>query len=493
MIKRFKNPRAQFPKFTGINGLFRLKVFYQILFIIIVMILFLGIQAYMNVRIINTMQKTTKTLSGETTFRLHQISQLKQDVAKLQIAYLETLNNGNPASFNLNISLLEKSTVFLWLDAEDKKDIIEKLSTIKRLLKTTPNKTIYETLKNELLDLTLRINDIESQLSSSFVQGLVNNDRFLSESKMNGILIVIISSLFSLFLGIIIVNSISTPLQKLIELMNKVSEGNFAVRFNENRKDEFGVVMNGFNHMIGNIVEMQQSIKKYTDDLESKNIEMERFIYTVSHDLQSPLITIKGFAGSILRDIGNGRTERLASDVRRIEGAASKMQQFLKDLLELSRIGRIINASSAFSITEAAMEVIELLQGPIEKNGVKISMMKDMPVVRGDRQRILEVLQNLIENAIKFSGTVKRPQIEIGYINIENRPTFFVRDNGPGIDDAYHQKIFGLFDKLEPNSEGTGIGLAIVKRIIELHHGRIWVESSLGHGATFFFTVNERA
>jgi len=237
--------------------------------------------------------------------------------------------------------------------------------------------------------------------------------------------------------------------------------------------------------------EIENIIKQQVVDLESKNAEMERFTYTVSHDLKSPLITIKGFSGSILEDLKGSNLTRVESDIKRIQNAAEKMQQLLDDLLELSRIGRMINPASQFSVTIVANEVVDLLHGIINAKNVNVNVDQNMPNVFADQQRLKEVIQNLMENAIKFFENEPSPTIEIGVKLENNKNIFYVKDNGPGIAPQYHQKIFGLFDKLNPQSDGSGIGLAIVKRIIELHNGKIWVESELTKGATFYFTINE--
>jgi signal transduction histidine kinase len=135
-------------------------------------------------------------------------------------------------------------------------------------------------------------------------------------------------------------------------------------------------------------------------------------------------------------------------------------------------------------------EAVELVHGRIQNGGIQVSIQEDLPTVYGDRPRLLEVLQNLIDNAAKFIGDQENPRIEIGLRGHENGlPVFYVRDNGMGIEPAHHDRIFGLFNKLDTTSEGTGIGLSLVKRIIEVHGGRIWVESEPQKGATFLFTL----
>jgi signal transduction histidine kinase/CHASE3 domain sensor protein len=230
--------------------------------------------------------------------------------------------------------------------------------------------------------------------------------------------------------------------------------------------------------------------EKYVRQLEAQRIELEQFTYTVSHDLKSPLITIKGFLGMLVKDAEEGNIERLQSDVNRISAAASKMEDLLDDLLELSRIGRIANEPVDVSLDKLAHEVAETLHGAIAEGGVSLVIEPGLPIVRGDHLRLHEVLQNLIENAIKFMGDQASPSIEIGSSIDEDETVCYVCDNGGGIDPIYADKIFGLFEQMDGSTQGTGIGLALVKRIIEHHGGRVWVESEgPGCGSRFCFSI----
>ena len=224
--------------------------------------------------------------------------------------------------------------------------------------------------------------------------------------------------------------------------------------------------------------------------MESKNAELERFTYTVSHDLKSPLFTIRGFLGYLEQDALAGKHERVKSDMERISAATEKMQMLLNDLLELSRIGRLKNASVSIPFDELARDAVELVHGQIMQRGVAIHIDPNLPTVFGDRQRLVEVIQNLVDNASKFMGDQPEPRIEIGQAGEEaGQPVLYVRDNGIGILPEHHDRVFGLFNKLDVKSDGTGIGLALVKRIVEVHGGRIWVQSEAGKGSTFYFTL----
>ena len=225
-------------------------------------------------------------------------------------------------------------------------------------------------------------------------------------------------------------------------------------------------------------------------ELEARNAELERFTYTVSHDLKSPVVTIKGFLGLLEKDVAAGRTERMAQDFSRIRAAADKMGRLLEELLEMSRVGRVMNPPEAVDLSQLAADAAGLVAGAIEQEGVAVEIAPDMPAVHGDRVRLLEVFQNLIDNAVKFTRGRAAPRVEIGARRQDGEVLCSVRDNGIGIDPAYHERVFGLFDQLQPDGEGTGVGLALVKRIVEVHGGRIWVESEgNGEGSTFLFTL----
>jgi signal transduction histidine kinase len=256
------------------------------------------------------------------------------------------------------------------------------------------------------------------------------------------------------------------------------------------------LLLRGLHHLrIHALVRRNQELREMQRQLEAKSAEMERFTYAVSHDLKSPLVTVLGYLGFLEKDLAGGNPERTAADIERIRGAANKMRQLLDELLELSRIGGVVQSPEAVELAVVAREAVELNAGRIAERGVEVVVAPDLPVVTGDRRRLLQMLQNLVDNAVKFMGDQERPRIEIGSTGIRDgkvgkEATCFVRDNGAGIDAEYHQRIFGVFNRLDPEIEGVGMGLALVGRIVEVHGGRIWVESEgPGRGSTFYFTL----
>ncbi len=229
--------------------------------------------------------------------------------------------------------------------------------------------------------------------------------------------------------------------------------------------------------------------EKLIAQLEAKNEDLEVFSYAVSHDLRGPLLTIKGLLKWVERDAINSNLKRLQENMSTIFRSADRMEGLITDLLKLSRVANLQDEVQEMSFEEIVWEALELLSGKINQSNVKIDIQSDFPKVCACRNKLLTVLQNLIENAVKYMGPQTEPRIKIGSRNDGEDVVFFVEDNGIGLDPKNLSKIFGLFVKLDENSEGTGIGLAMLKRILEADHGRIWVESQgIGYGCRFCFT-----
>jgi len=228
-------------------------------------------------------------------------------------------------------------------------------------------------------------------------------------------------------------------------------------------------------------------------ELEARSAELERFTYVVSHDLKSPLVTIRGFLSYLERDARAGAVDRLEADAERIRTATDRMAQLLDDLLELSRTGRIDRPLEDVPLEGVVREAHALVEGRLSARAVKVQVEGPLPVVRGDRRRLVELVQNLLDNAAKFMGDRPDAEVRIGARDEgagAGQATLYVRDNGIGIDPAHHGRVFELFHRLDPRVEGTGLGLAVARRIAEVHGGRIWLESAgAGHGSTFCVTL----
>ena len=225
-------------------------------------------------------------------------------------------------------------------------------------------------------------------------------------------------------------------------------------------------------------------------ELTRKNDELERFSYTVSHDLRSPLISIRGFLKWAEREALAGNLDSMKVHFQRIADSAAHMEHFIEAILRLSRAERSQLTPEAVRLTDLARDAVELLHGRIDQRSARVDIAPDLPVVMGDRPRLMEVFLNLVDNALKFMGSQPQPVVEIGQRPGSNGAVVFVRDNGIGIAPDDHDRVFGLFEKLSSQAEGTGLGLALVKRIIEQHGGALWVESEgVNCGTAMCFTL----
>jgi signal transduction histidine kinase len=237
----------------------------------------------------------------------------------------------------------------------------------------------------------------------------------------------------------------------------------------------------------------EEERKKLIEKLESINAEIERFTYAAFHDLRAPLVTIKGFLGFLEKDLAARNDEKVREDLQRIARSANQMDKLLADLLELFRIGRVGKPPEEVDLRKLVQETLQKLDRLIRSKNVSVTVSADFAPVYGDRIRLREVMENLIENAVKYMGEQAHPLVEIGARRENGQQIVFVRDNGQGIEPRYHNRIFNLFETLDPNMQGAGIGLALTRRIIEVHRGKIWVESEgQGKGSTFYFTIPDR-
>jgi signal transduction histidine kinase len=293
-------------------------------------------------------------------------------------------------------------------------------------------------------------------------------------------------------LGLALARSVTRPLAALTEGAERLAGGDFGHRVEVRSGDELQRVGEAFNEMAQRLASTVTELRDSMAELERRNAELQRFTYTVSHDLRSPLVTVQGFLGAVEQAALRGDTRRVSEDVARIRSAANRMERLLRELLELSRVGRVVGEPQAVALSEVAREAVALAAGRIAERGVEVEIDPSLPVVACDRARLVEAVQNLVDNAAKFMGDQARPRIRISWRRDGGRAVFTVADNGIGIAPRHHETVFGLFDRLDPGVEGTGIGLALVRRIVEVHGGEVWVESEGGgQGATFCFTLGE--
>jgi PAS domain S-box-containing protein len=246
--------------------------------------------------------------------------------------------------------------------------------------------------------------------------------------------------------------------------------------------------------ILGNIVDISR--QKYAEEeLRKTNEELKNFVDVVSHDLKTPIIAIQGFSARLRKTYQEKMGDKGRQYLSQIETSARRMEALVSDLLELSRIGRVVSTFSDVSSMEIVENVTAGLQDRLKDRGIKLAVAESLPTIHCDGERIYQVFENLIVNAIKFIGDSENPKIEIGYEDKGAFHQFDVRDNGVGIDPKWHRKVFEIFRRLKEieDQEGTGLGLAIVYRIVSNHGGKVWVASEKGKGATFYFTLPKKS
>jgi two-component system sensor kinase len=302
----------------------------------------------------------------------------------------------------------------------------------------------------------------------------------------------------TLFLGagivFFIVRTITVPIINLTQAIKRIIEGNMSARVEVTSSDEIGVLGQYFN-------KMTEDLKQRTMQLETSNKELESFSYSVSHDLRAPLRAINGFSKIILEDY----LDRLDDEGKRLFGIvrenAKKMGQLIDDILSFSRMGRNEMVVQSIDMEQLVEEVYQELTASVTERKIQFSL-KPLAPVYGDRPMIRQVMVNLISNALKFTQGRAPAVIEVGTITGEREKggigaagkaenSYYVKDNGVGFDMKYVDKLFGVFQRLHSEAEftGTGIGLAIVKRVITRHGGRVWAEGKFGAGAVVYFTL----
>ena len=351
--------------------------------------------------------------------------------------------------------------------------------------------------------------DKDGNLMMAKVLPVTNSDwvvlvQFSEQSVLAGVTSfinwIILVGVVLLVIGIlaawIMSRNITRPLVQLTAAASAISSGNYSspVPIKVYRNDELGELAKAFNIMTAEIYHMWQEldnkVKERTVQLELVNKELEAFSYSISHDLRTPLRAINGYSIMLKEDYETKIDSEGNRIINNIITNAKMMGQLIDDLLAFSRLGKKELARTEVDMQEVATTVVnELLQNEPE-NKYRINV-DSLPSVKADQFMIKQVLLNLVNNAIKYSSKKSEPEIEVGAKDEGSKTTYYVKDNGVGFDMAYVGKLFGVFQRLHSQEEfeGTGVGLALVKRIIDKHNGEVWAEADENTGATFYFSL----
>ncbi len=240
--------------------------------------------------------------------------------------------------------------------------------------------------------------------------------------------------------------------------------------------------------------ETQAKLAEQTKELMRSNEELEQFAYVASHDLQEPLRMVLSYVQLIQKNIEQGNNGRVNEFINFAIDGTARMQALINDLLQFSRITRKGNPFTVVDMNEVLKISLSHLTARISENGANVSYPNNLPVLKGDQMQLIRLLQNLIDNAIKFKAPNRQPDIRISVIEKEAEYVFGISDNGIGIEDKFYNRIFVIFQRLHNRAEyeGTGIGLAVCKKIVERHGGEIWVKSEKDAGSTFYFSLKKQ-
>jgi signal transduction histidine kinase len=284
--------------------------------------------------------------------------------------------------------------------------------------------------------------------------------------------------------------NVLAPIGKLEQATREVAAGNWNFKLDVASDDEIGEMSRNFDAMTQSLRMSFAQIQRSNQELAALNQEIEAFSYSVSHDLRGPLRSMDGFSLALIEDYGDKLDDEAKDSLQRIRAASQRMGRLIDELLGLSRVTRAELKLRPVNLSEIAREIAESLAHQQPARAVQWDIEEGL-TVQADRALIQIAMQNLLENAWKFTGKTERPVIRVGAIDRAGKKECFVADNGVGFDMAYADRLFGAFQRLHHESEfpGTGIGLAIVQRIFRRHEGKIWAQAQPGAGATFFFLL----
>ncbi len=289
--------------------------------------------------------------------------------------------------------------------------------------------------------------------------------------------------IFIVIFSYIISKSITLPLDRLTIAFKDLVSGSLNAKIPKYQlQDEFGNLSRAADSFKDKNAELQ--ISKI--ELERSNDELEQFVHTVSHDLKSPIVTSMGFIGIVQRLVKQGKYKQGFEKLDKVIKSNERMSQLINDLLELSRVGRTDKDKTSIDMNVLLGTFARSHSEHLERRGFKLEIVPNLPVIYANESRTLQIFENFLSNALKYVHNKSGPNLRIGSKEDEENFLIFFEDNGPGIPEAYHDKIFGLFNRLDTTMDGTGIGLAVVKRIMKFHNGDAWVESTQGKGATFW-------
>jgi signal transduction histidine kinase len=385
---------------------------------------------------------------------------------------------------------------------ESAKEEIVHIKTDLQNSKNTFDQLTQNIDKTQITDLEKRLAgrlQINSQLIVNSATKLSNHALIEREQIRQQAASLFLFLIFAISLVVIVVflllyRSIARPVNSLSAVAKQVHTGNLLKRAKVFSKDELGELAIAFNDMLDALKasheNLENKIYERTKQLEQTNKDLEAFTYSASHDLRAPLRAIEGFSKILADDYSEKLGDEGKSVVKTIRESSDRMTLLLEDLLAFSRSSRKVPKTEAVNMTELVKSVFEEIKTANLNRSIEFSCTK-LPVAQVDPILIRQVWTNLLSNAVKYTKKKEKTIINVGSEEKENQILYFVKDNGAGFDMKYKENLFGVFQRLHSSEEfeGTGVGLAIVARIIKKHGGRVWAEGVVDQGATFYFSL----
>jgi signal transduction histidine kinase len=342
---------------------------------------------------------------------------------------------------------------------------------------------------------------------------LASDTKAVSDAlRLSGVIaiaVLAIAMLAAYALAAALQGRISEPILALAQTATAAStRQDYSVRAPKFGEDELGMLTDAFNQMLGRIEEqkkelqqhamrLEQRVAERTRELEKRaaellaaNNELDAFAYSVSHDLRAPLRSIDGFSQVLLEDYGAQLDDAGRDSLQRVRAASQRMATLIDDLLKLARVTRAEMRTERVDLTGMARDIVADIQRTTPDRQVEFAIAPGLEA-EGDARLLRVVLDNLLRNGWKYTGKQPQPRVEFTAVDENGDRVFVIKDNGAGFDMKYADKLFGVFQRLHSTAEfeGTGVGLATVRRIITRHGGRIWAEAVVDQGATFYFTL----
>jgi len=410
------------------------------------------------------------------------IKMAKNSIKKIQLE-LNSLekNDSNPQLKKIRTSINSYEKTFL--------EAVQRTRGYLFLINVVMAAEAYEILYNSN-HLSIKLDNKSSIVQSNIINVIESTAQFL---PISGALFLLILAIVSL----ILLKSIVNPIAALTKTFTKLAKNEDTSIPTYELEDELGNFTKAatvFKHTNAKTKSLLEKSQNLTIELEKKqmeltrsNEELEQFVYTVSHDLKSPLVTSMGFIGIIRKLADDGKYEEAISKLDKVASSNERMSQLISDLLDLSRVGRINFDKKDIDLNKMLHNLRDNLKNNLKKNNLNIIIKENLPTIIGNESRILQIFENVISNTIKYAKNQDGSILEIGSKEQKTSYLIYCKDNGSGIDKKYHEKIFALFYRLENSDNGTGIGLAIIQKIMKFHSGSVWVESEVGNGSTFWF------